>query len=445
MILSEIKTGHDFYRRIWQPGEVVVGNMEERGLLLDTAVCEAEYEITHARTSALLARLEEQTGEVLNWASPKQVSGFLYDTLGLPVPPIHGSERAVKITKQGERPTSEAALQWLRTRNPQLVWLGTMLEWKESATLEKFWKLLPAHVGPDGRIHCQLAPDTETGRLNPKNPNLSAVDKVVRKAFIAPEGKKLVALDFSGLEWRILAHVLAHKYKDYSLVEEIVAGIDPHSATAVKMGLCPGPVENVKKDHPEDRDKGKILNYSINYGKTDAGLGVQIKGADGEGIGTRAGRALLDGFYEARPGIARFHKDIVNYAKAKGGVRSLLGWFRPITQAFEVRNRFGTREGPGARQAKNVIQNCATDVVWLAMLRVDGEGWASPDLRETGAELLFQNHDELVLEVDEDKAEAAEQAATEAMANCLDGVREFLCPLGVDGGIGSNWAECKGS
>lgn len=451
MRLSQWKTGLDFYQDVWRPSELVIADMERVGITLDPAVCVEQYAVTSQQAADLAQALNEEAGREINWGSPKQVSEFLYDERAIPLPPVAGTSRAVQIRDKEKRPTSEAALEYIRDHHPEHRQLMLdLLAWKGLRKLASFWDTLPDHVASDGRIHPQLGPNTETGRLSCRNPNLQQQPPETRRAFVAKPGHVLIALDFEGLEWRILAHVLAYKYGDTSLVDEIKAGIDPHSATAVAMGLCPGPVSEVKGKHPDARSNAKILNYSINYGKTAAGLGVQIRDEFGEGIGAKAGQALLDGFYEARPGIARFHQDIVRYAEAKGGVRSLLGRFRPITEPFRVETKWGVREGPGARQAKNVIQNCATDVVTLARLLVNtnpelkGTGWYNERLAQLSCELLLEVHDELVFEVPEANAVASRQIAAEVMSTCMENVREFLCPLGVSGGIGLDWGTAGG-
>lgn len=451
-MLDEWKHGGHFYERVWRPSELVVADMEARGVGLDVNMCALYAETANQQVDQLGEHLSvDLAGKQINWGSPKQVSEYLYDELAIPLPPVAGTSRAVQLRQEDKRPTSEAALEYIRDHHPQHKKLiETLLDWKTVGKLASFWETLPNHVASDGRIHPQMGPNTETGRLSCRNPNLQQQPPETRAAFVAKPGYALIALDYEGLEWRILAHVLAYKYGDTSLVEEIEAGIDPHSATAVAMGLCPGPVAQVKARFPAERANAKILNYSINYGKTAAGLGVQIRDSFGEGIGAKAGQALLDGFYEARPGIARFHRDIVKYAEGKGGVRSLLGRFRPIDQPYRVKTRFGEKEGPGARQAKNVIQNCAADVVTLAMLRCNtnpelkAAGWYHPGLADLGCDLLLQIHDELLFEVPEANAAEARELAAQAMASCLDGVRDFRCPLGVSGGYGPNWAAASG-
>jgi DNA polymerase-1 len=447
-VLSSITDGLDFYERVWRPSELVVSNMERLGIELDVGRCPEERAKCLHRAAELAAWLDGWAGSLweINWGSPKQLSEYLYEVREFPLPPVSGTQRAVKVRDEDEAPTGGAALRYLADHLPDpqdRAAMETLLAWKDVTKLGSFWATLPKYVRADGRIHPQLGPNTETGRLSCRNPNLQQQPKTTRAAFRARRGHLLVALDYDALEWRVLAHVLVHKYKDTSLLDEVVAGVDPHAATAVRMGLCSGPVEQVKERYPKARDAGKILNYSINYGKTGRGLGAQIRDEAGNGVGEERGQELLDGFYEARPGVARFHRDIVQYAKATGGVRSLLGRYRAIPELEDERRWMQYR---GERLAKNVIQNCATDIVVMAMLRVNTdkqlEHYNAP-LDRLGCRLILQNHDALVFEVPKENAAEARAQAADVMAHCMEGVREFRCPLSVSGGIGETWAEAE--
>ncbi len=461
--LAEVKDGLSWYERYWRPCELVISDIEARGVPLDLELCPRKAVETQGEIDALTIQLRGWAGQDINWASPKQVAQFLYGTApaaatktgpvitpkGFDLPPVGGTLRAVQVRDEEETPTGGAALRYLadHAEDPtDREGLETLLEWKDRSKLRAFWEGLPKHA-VNGRIHPQLGPNTETGRLSCKNPNLQQQPPDVREAFVAPEGYQLMELDYDALEWRILAHVLAHR-GDSSLLDEVLAGIDPHSATAVRMGLCSGAVETVKEQNPKARADAKILNYSINYGKTGRGLGVQIRDRDGNPIGEQAGQALLDGFYKARPGIAKFHRDIITYAKANGYVRSLLGRRRYIPELQDERRWMQER---GGRLAKNVIQNCATDIVVLAMLRVNTNpeleslGWYSKELAELDCQLILQIHDSLLFQVPTANAAQARTVAARLMETCLEGVRDFLCPLGVSGGFGTNWGACKGS
>jgi DNA polymerase-1 len=433
-----MQTAGDFYRGIWHPAALVVSDMERQGIRFNSEAAGPLLVQTKQERESLGQQLAFWFKPGINWGSWQQLGALLHDELNLPVSPIEGTAKAPKPAKKGSRPTGEAALLWLRanTRDEGIkTGLGALLAWKKARKSESFWEALPQFVAKDGRIHCQLgfAGDddnpigTETGRLSSKNPNLQQIpkDKRFRNAFCAEEGNLLVVLDMKGLEWRIAAHIVAHLYGDYSLVDEIKAGVDPHSATAEKMGVG-------------DREVGKILNYSINYGKSPLGLSLQL------GIPKKRAEEYIRAFFKARPGLAQFHEDIVAYARNNGFVRSLLGRYRYLDFAGLGRK--------AERQAKNVIQPAATDVMVAAMLRCNSEphqelidlGWYNEELHSLGARMLLQVHDEIVFEVPAERAPRAREVAAQAMEAALVGIRDdFRCPLSVEGGVGETWGTAK--
>jgi DNA polymerase-1 len=421
-----VETGLDFYTRIWHPVALVVSDIERNGICFNKAAAGPLLEKTTQEREELRQQLDTVFGvSNFNWGSWQQLGVLLHDELRLPVSPIEGTGKAPKKAKPGSRPTGEAALQWIRANARDEAIKGgltTLLRWKKVKKQAEFWELLPRFVGHDARIHCQLSISgdgesggTETGRLTSRNPNLQQIpkDKTFRDAFGAAPGYRLVVLDYKGLEWRVMAHILAHKYADWSLVEEIKAGIDPHAATAEKMGVG-------------DREVGKILNYSINYGKSATGLSLQLA------ITQKQAQGYLDAFFRARPGIRRFHRDIVGYARESGFIRSLLGRHRYLD--FEANPR------RAERQALNVIQPAATDVMVMAMLRAH----RSPELTALGAKLVLQVHDELVIEAPAANAQKVFEVAKHEMETALAGVRDdFKCPLEVEGGTGETWGSAK--
>lgn len=467
----------DFYKDLWLPSELVISDIEANGVMLDPQVCEEEYERLAAELHPIEIFLDEWAGRDVNWRSPKQIAQVLYHEKGFTPPPVKGTLKAVQLTSEGEEPTGEASLQYLADHcededDKEALW--ELLKFKKLSREAMFSRDLPDYMDSAGHIHCGLDPKTETGRLAAKNPNLQQIpspgdvlreimglpEPRVRQAFIASPGHVLLCLDYSGLEWRILAHILAQRYDDYSLVNDIKDGVDPHSATAQRMGQAfpngifgPAaaiPIADIKKRFPHLRAIAKILNYSINYGKTGAGLGVQIRDEAGNPIGKDAGQQLIDGFLAANPGIARFHEDITQYGKERGYVRTLLGRYRYIPQ-LRAKKRWLFNKG--RRLALNTpIQGSAADIVTAAMLRCNpvahpelvNTPWYSAALDQLGARLILQVHDELLFEVPEENAVPAMAVAVQLMENCLVGLRDFKCPLDVDGGIGPNWAAAGG-
>lgn len=527
----------DLYTRFWQPTALVVSDMERHGVGLAPELCpikakeveetltelevtlnewagplaqpefvfdeskvkerkcrtlEEERELQYEKQWERYQRLLANAPDTVMWSSPTQLSHFLYGTepgpgvkdgyiitpKGFSVPPVKGTMRAVKKTGAGERPTSEASLRWMeaRTESPEdRVGLQALLDWKKQFKLHGFLTGLPEKRGPDGRIHPQLTLKTETGRLACKNPNLQNQPPSIRDVFIPRPGYVYICRDYDGLEWRILAHILAWRYNDYSLVDEIKQGIDPHSATAAQLyaelgmplqivmvdgeavpfdpeehrGLTPlpCPLELVKALFKKERDAAKIINYSINYGKTADGLGIQLRDDHGEPIGKETAQQMLDAFYAGKPGVAQWHQDCILLARDAGYARSVLGGRRYLP---ELRARSKWVRAKAERLAMNTpIQRSAAEIVMVAMLRCNSEphpelvdlGWYNEDLDKMGVKQVLQVHDELLFECPEAHAEEANAIIENLMQDPLDGIREFLCPLTTSGDLGADWKE----
>ncbi len=454
--------GWEWYQKHWLPAQRVVSDMERVGVLLDQEACPAQAAECQAQKDMIEPWLNEWAKRPVNWSSTQQVAQFLYEEKGFPVPAICGSTRAVKRTKQGKTPADEMACIHLARTLPNEVdqqmlrayvgWrdkpsMSDIPAWKIINTRQRFFNLLPRHVAPDGRVHPQLSTiendddsitGTETGRNSCKNPNLQNQPGSVRSVFIAPPGKVLIVKDYAGLEWRILAHILKARYKDSSLVDDIVAGVDPHSATALKLYAQLGRPLNcslaeVQKLFPKERDAAKIINYSVNYGKTAMGLAIQL------GITEEEAEMLLQAFFTSNPGIEQWLKDCVTYARLRGYARSLLGRYRYIP---ELKDPSKWVRAKGERLAMNSpIQMSAADIMAMAMVGCSHH--YNKKLAKLQCLLILQVHDELVFECPEENAEEASELIEHHMVNCLDGVREFLCPLGADGGHGRNWKIAK--
>ena len=435
-----IRSAWDYYRTIHHHQGHVLSLIEQRGIPLDVSRCvEASEQLT-----VEIEGLRQQLPDI-NWNSPQQKSALLYDDWGLPVPPVEGSvypdftPKAIKWVKGGKRSTSAVSLVWLISdvKDRQVTdQLWNVLKLQKLSRDRQFADKLPTHRQADGRIHCGLAAAAETGRSTCKLPNLQQQPPSIRRAFVAPDGRVFLIFDYDALEWRVLAHVLEKKYGDKSLSDDVRNGVDPHGATAVGLFGLECTANEVKALHKAKRDQAKTINYGLNYGKTEFSLGAELKDDDGVPLGTDGARALLDKFYETRPGIARFHADIKQYAHNHGYVRSLLGRFRPLPD-INHKNRWIRQANE--RRAQNVIQNCATDVVTMAMLKTDRT--RNQKLNELDCDLCLLLHDELVFEVPEDNAEEAAIEIKHRMETPFEGIRDFLCPLSVSGGPAKDWGE----
>lgn len=530
----------DLYTRFWQPAALVVSDMERHGVGLAPNLCPLKAGEVEETLAELEVRLNDWAGPLAQpefvfdetkvkerkcrtleeerelqyqkqwdryqrrlanapdkvvWSSTPQLAHFLYSTepgpgvkdgyiitpKGFSVPPVKGTMRAVKKTGAGDRPTSEASLRWMEARVEDPAdreGLLALLEWKKQFKLHGFLTGLPEKAGFDGRIHPQLTLKTETGRLACKNPNLQNQPPSIRDVFVPSPGNVFICRDYDGLEWRILAHILAWRYGDESLVQEIRGGIDPHSATASQLYEALGmplqivmvdgvavpydpavhrgmptmacPLDLVKALFPKERDAAKIINYSINYGKTADGLGIQLRDDHGEPIGKETAQRMLDAFYEGKPGVAQWHRDCILLARDSGYAQSVLGGRRYVP---ELRAKSKWVRAAAERVAMNTpIQRSAADIVMVAMLRCNPEphpelvelGWYNEDLDKMGVKQILQVHDELLFECPKQHAEEANALIEEAMENPLDGIREFLCPLTTSGDIGADWKEAGG-
>jgi DNA polymerase-1 len=433
-----VKTGWDFHNSVWHRAALVVSRMEAHGLSLDADLCRQREQECITQQQEIGELLNGWAGKEINWASPKQKAEFFYGDRGWDVPNTCGNVRAVKRVKPGARPTDEMAVLNLARSVPSQddrhhlrLYCGYPdvkakeheVSWKTAEKLKGFYAGLPEHAAIDGRVHTQLGALTRTGRLASRNPNLQNVPPIVRGVFIAETGRTLVAYDFSSLEWRILAHIVAKRYGDSTLVEEIRQGRDPHQATADGM------TERLGK--PVSRAAAKIINYSINYGKTEKGLAIQLEVSEQE-----AGE-MLEAFGEARPGVARWLDDAKDYVKTRAYCRTLLGRFLPIP---EIKGNRWDRMA-AERQALNYpIQGSAADIVSMAMIGCSE--MFNQRLQGLGSRLLLQIHDELLFSVPEENAEEAGAEIEARMVGCLEGVTEFLCPLQVEGGSGERWGDC---
>ncbi len=443
------------YQKLILPASFVVSDMEMAGVHCDAEVCIQQAFECQTEAQAIEQDLNDWAGRELNWASPKQVSGFLYEERRFPIPPVSGTLKAVKITKKGERPTSEASIQHLADHAKE-HWdrdhLRKYLRWKKLTKLEQFFAKLPEYRDSAGRIHPMLRIATETGRLTSKNPNLQnqpnsdeeADLSGTRMVFTAPEGMLLGSFDYDGLEWRILAHIVFAITGNRALIDDIEAGIDPHSATASRVYAALGrpidcDVRDIKKQHPLKRAHGKILNYAIPYGKGARGLSVQLRDANDNPIGEAKAQEMLDAFFDAAPGVYDTLEALRRYAYQHGYCRTLLQRIRFIPElksgAKWIRQR-------GERLAVNTpIQGGAADIVMRAM--IDCSPRFNPYLAQLLCQLILQIHDELLFECPEKHCEEAGEVIKRDMETCLMGWHKFHAPLSVSGQWAKTWELAK--
>ncbi len=400
------------FTEIEMPLVPILAEMEWHGIRID-----APYlgELS-ARLQAQIAQIEREihalAGEPFNVGSPKQLGAVLFEKLKLPV---------VKKTKTGYS-TDADVLQTLLDQHPVI---RKVIEYRELSKLRSTYaEALPKLVNPlTGRIHTKLNQTvTATGRLSSSEPNLqnipirTEVGREIRRAFIADPGYRLLSLDYSQIELRILAHMS----NDPILMQAFERGEDIHTATAgILFGVAPDQVDR------EMRRKAKTVNYAVLYGMSDYGLSQEL------GISVSEARQIITHYFERFPQIKAFTQQILEEARAKGYVRTLLGRKRYLPELHSAnRNERMAAE----RAAINMpFQGTAADIMKLAMIRV----WNRlPDI-ESKARMLLQVHDELLLETPlNDVASVALAIARE-----MESASTLRVPLVVEAKVGDNWRD----
>jgi DNA polymerase-1 len=393
----------------------VLARMEARGIALDVPYLEEMGESVRDRMATLKAEIYAQAGEEFNLNSPPQLRKILYDQLGL---------QPGKKTPKGELSTDASVLEKLRDAHPIV---DALLSWRELDKLNStYLEALPRLVDPrDGRVHTTFQQTSAaTGRLSSTNPNLQNVPirtelgRQIRRAFVpgAPD-QRLLVLDYSQIELRILAHLSG----DEGLRAAFASGEDIHTATAARVFDLP-----LDAVDPGSRSRAKMVNYGLAYGMNAWGLAQRLDIAPDEA------QEIMDAYFASFPGIREYLDRQVGHATVEGFTETILGRRRyiPELQAANPRVR-----DLGRRQALNApIQGSASDVFKVAMIAVDAALRAAPEL---GCRMLLTVHDELVFEVPAATVEAAAALVKERMEHAV----ELEVPLQADVGWGSNWSD----
>lgn len=390
----------------------VLVQMELKGILLDPSVLEIQGQDLGKQLILVKADLFQLAGEQFNPNSPKQVAHILFDVLGLPV---------LKRTKTG--PSTDALV--LSELAMQHDFPGKLIYYRElEKLLNTYIHKLPEYVDSDtGRIYTSFHQAvTATGRLSSSDPNLqnipvrTEIGGEIRKAFIAPPGRLLLAADYSQIELRVLAHLS----QDEKLLETFQAGEDLHERTACEIfNVHPGLITSAM------RSAAKRVNFGILYGISAFRLAKEL------GIPQAEAKGYIDRFFEIYPGVKMFIDGQIQLAKTQGYVSTLMGRRRYLP-AINSRN-FNQRSFDERNAVNAPIQGSAADLMKLAMISVHQAIQAG----DVQADMLLQVHDELIFELDEGQAEAAGQNVKELMEN----VFELDAPLKVEVKTGNNWGE----
>ncbi|WGO98483.1 DNA polymerase I [Saccharophagus degradans] len=391
----------------------VLSKVERTGALIDATILGQQSAELAADLERIQREAWELAGEEFNLASPKQLGVILFEKLGIPV---------IKKTKTGAPSTAEEVLQELALDYPLPALL---LEQRGLAKLKStYTDKLPTMINPHtGRVHTSYNQAvTATGRLSSTDPNLQNIPikteagRRVRKAFIAPEGYRIVAADYSQIELRIMAHLSG----DEGLTNAFNQGLDVHSATAAEVFGT-----SVDSVTPEQRRSAKAINFGLIYGMSAFGLARQLH------IGRNDAQRYIDTYFDRYPGVARYMEDIRVFAKEHGYVETLMGRRLYLP---EINASNGMRRQAAERTAINApMQGSAADIIKKAMIDVDK--WLST--LKVDAKMIMQVHDELVLEV----AEAQVEPVTATLCDIMSAALKLDVPLLVEAGVGMNWDE----
>lgn len=399
----------------------VVADMEMAGVLLDVDYLRELSADLSERIAALEAQAREQ-GDVhgeFSLGSPKQLNEVLFDKLRLPT-------EGLRKTSLGFS-TDAATLDALKDAHPIVE---TILAWRELSKLQSTYvDALPALINPQtGRVHTSFnQTGTITGRLSSSDPNLQNIPvrteegRRVRRAFIAPDGHALLAVDYSQVELRILAHYS----QDEALLQAFHEGRDIHRATAAAVfHVAPEDVSY------EQRSFAKSVNFGLMYG-----MGAFRLARDSD-LTLAEAEAFIAEYFAQFPGVRRYLDEAIARAKQQGYVETLLGRRRYFPELDESSGRqagFQDRQR-AEREAINMpVQGTAADIIKIAMINL------SRALREGGyaARVILQVHDELVLEVPEDELDTVAPLVVEVMEAAF----ELDAPLVADARVGQNWLE----
>ncbi|MGR5268807.1 DNA polymerase I [Vibrio astriarenae] len=402
------------YQEIEMPLVPVLSRIERTGVFIDDMLLGAQSQEIAARLDELEQKAYEVAEQEFNMNSPKQLQVILFEKMGLPV---------IKKTPSGTPSTNEEVLQELALDYPlpKLI-----LEYRGLAKLKStYTDKLPKMINPEtGRVHTSYHQAvTATGRLSSTDPNLQNIPirseegRRIRQAFVAPHGCKILAVDYSQIELRIMAHLSG----DEALLSAFREGKDIHAATAAEiLGVDIADVSS------EQRRRAKAVNFGLIYGMSAFGLAKQL------GIPRGEAQSYMDKYFERYPGVMQYMEDTRSAASEQGYVETIFGRRLHLP---EIKSRNGMRRKAAERAAINApMQGTAADIIKKAMLLVDE--W----IEQNGngrVKLLMQVHDELVLEVEESALSEIESKVQELMESAA----QLEVPLVADAGHGDNWDQ----
>lgn len=380
----------------------ILRSMEERGAMIDKPyLADLQVEYTE-EIEKLKDRLNSLAGQPFNPDSPQQVSYILYDVM-------HAPTQFVRKGKTGY--TTDAAT--LSALAPTLPIAEVLLNYREITKLQSTYiKPLQEIADEHDRLHTSYAPDTATGRISSRNPNLQNIPirkeqgKRIRRAFIAPKGKKLIVADYSQMELRIAAHLS----QDPVMIEAFKTGQDFHEQTATRMGV--------------DRRTAKIINFSILYGKTAFTFAGDL------GITVEEAKKYIEQYFTTFAKLKQYVDKVLEEARTNGYVTTMLNRRRYLP---DITSSNFQRRSAAEREAVNLpIQGSQAEFLKQAMVNLE------PLLEKIpGAQMILTVHDELVVEANEADEEKVAKVLKKTMVEAM----ELSVPVEVQVKSGSNWAE----
>ncbi|TCN70795.1 DNA polymerase I [Vibrio crassostreae] len=402
------------YEEIEVPLIPVMSRIERTGVFIDDMLLGAQSQEIAVRLDELEQKAYEIAEQEFNMNSPKQLQAILFEKMGLPV---------IKKTPSGAPSTNEEVLQELALDYPlpKLIIEYRGLAKLKSTYTDKLPKMINAETG---RVHTSYHQAvTATGRLSSTDPNLQNIPirneegRRIRQAFVAQHGWKILAVDYSQIELRIMAHLSGDK----ALLEAFQQGKDIHAATAAEIiGV------DIEQVTTEQRRRAKAVNFGLIYGMSAFGLAKQL------GIPRGEAQHYMDTYFERYPGVMQYMEDTRSAASEQGFVETIYGRRLHLP---EIQSRNGMRRKAAERAAINApMQGTAADIIKKAMLLVDEWIQAEGDGR---VKLLMQVHDELVFEVEESSLAEIESKVQELMESAA----ELEVPLVAEAGHGDNWDQ----
>ena len=392
----------------------VLARIERQGALVDAKLLGVQSVELGDKMVALERQAFEIAGEEFNLSSPKQLGVILYEKLGLPI---------ISKTAKGQPSTAEAVLAELAEQDFPLP--KVLMQYRSMSKLKStYTDRLPEQINPrTGRIHTSYHQAvTATGRLSSSDPNLqnipirTAEGRRIRQAFVAPQGYKLLAADYSQIELRIMAHLA----KDEGLLHAFRNNLDVHSATAAEVfGV---ELSDVTTDQ---RRSAKAINFGLIYGMSAFGLAKQI------GVDRKQSQAYIDRYFARYPGVLDYMERTRTQAAEQGYVETIFGR-RLYLPEINAKNP-ALRKGAERTAINAPMQGTAADIIKKAMVAVDN--WLSAS--NLDARVILQVHDELVLEVREDLVDQVRDEVRVHMSQAA----ELDVPLVVEVGVGNNWDE----